>query len=181
MANDQSTAPRERINITYRPAGDPNNREVELPLRLLVIGDFGCNDENSTRPLRQRDKMENVDKTNFERILASANLSLDIGVEDTLTGSGAKLPVKLQFSSMKDFTPDRIIEQLADTRDKDGKGTAPSAEIDALSKLLRLRRALSALKQPLINNPQFRRKLQEVLDDPQQRAAVMRELGLQDG
>lgn len=191
MAKEQSTAPRERINITYRPDGDPNNKEVEIPLRMLVVGDFGCNDESSQLPLKRREKMTNVDRDSFGTTLAGAQLGLNLGVKDTLSGSEAMLPVKLKFKALSDFEPDSIMRQLADMQDNLGADGMPGSkpksadekgqEIEALNKLIGLRRALQALQQPLDNNKEFRARLQDVLDDPEQRRAVMRELGLQDG
>jgi type VI secretion system protein ImpB len=43
---------------------------------------------------------------------------------------------------------------------------------------LELREALKALKNPLSNVPDFRKKIQELVSDPEQRAALMKELGL---
>ncbi|HKT99965.1 MAG TPA: type VI secretion system contractile sheath small subunit, partial [Paraburkholderia sp.] len=40
MASDGSVAPKERVNIVYRPATGDAKAEVELPLKLLVLGDF---------------------------------------------------------------------------------------------------------------------------------------------
>ena len=41
MSKSQSSvAPKERINIKYVPATGDQQAEVELPLKLLVTGDF---------------------------------------------------------------------------------------------------------------------------------------------
>ena len=40
MAKEGSVAPKERVNIVYRPATGDAKEEIELPLKLLVIGDF---------------------------------------------------------------------------------------------------------------------------------------------
>ncbi|MCF4976367.1 type VI secretion system contractile sheath small subunit, partial [Pseudomonas lactis] len=40
MAKDGSVAPKERINITFKPAVGSAQEDVELPLKLLVLGDF---------------------------------------------------------------------------------------------------------------------------------------------
>ena len=61
----------------------------------------------------------------------------------------------------KDFEPDQIIKQVPE-----------------LAKLLELREALKALKNPLSNVPDFRKKIQQLVTDPDQRAALMKELGL---
>ena len=40
MAKESTVAPKERVNIVYRPATGDAKEEVELPLKLLVMGDF---------------------------------------------------------------------------------------------------------------------------------------------
>jgi type VI secretion system protein ImpB len=47
-----SVAPKERINIRYVPATLGQQAEIELPLRLVVLGDF-TGKEDST-PLEER-------------------------------------------------------------------------------------------------------------------------------
>ena len=40
MANEGSVAPKERVNIVYKPATGDAKEEVELPLKMLMIGDY---------------------------------------------------------------------------------------------------------------------------------------------
>src|SRR5262245_28490137 len=42
MSKEGSVAPKERVNITYKPATGNAKEEVELPLKLLMIGDYTC-------------------------------------------------------------------------------------------------------------------------------------------
>jgi len=37
---DGSVAPKERVNIRYKSALDGQQEDVELPLRILMLGDF---------------------------------------------------------------------------------------------------------------------------------------------
>ncbi len=52
MATDGSVAPKERVNIVYRPATGDAQAEVELPLKLLVMGDY-THCAMTTRPLKR--------------------------------------------------------------------------------------------------------------------------------
>ena len=47
-----------------------------------------------------------------------------------------------------------------------------------LARLLELRESLKALKGPLANVPEFRRKVQEMVSDEKARAALLSELNL---
>ncbi len=40
MAKEGSVAPKERINVTFKPATGGAQEEIELPLKLLAIGDY---------------------------------------------------------------------------------------------------------------------------------------------
>ena len=65
MAKDQTVAPKERINIVYKPATNMDE-EKELPLKLLVIGDFtGRADET---PVEERERID-INKDNFNDVL----------------------------------------------------------------------------------------------------------------
>lgn len=158
MAKEGSVAPKERVNIVYKPAVD-GAEEVELPLKILAIGDYtGRRDD---RQLEDR-KPINVDKDNFEEVMEKHGLAADVNVADRLSGSqDAELSLNLQFKSLKDFTPDGLLEQVPE-----------------LKKLLELRNALTALKSPLGNKPEFRKKLQTLLEDDDARAKLIAELGL---
>jgi type VI secretion system protein ImpB len=161
MAKEGSVAPKERVNIVYKPATE-GAEEVELPLKILAIGDYtGRKDD---RQLEDR-KPINIDKDNFEEVMEKHNLGMDISVPDKLTGEeGAELSMKLKFKSMKDFTPEGVLQQVPE-----------------LQQLMDLRNALTALKSPLGNVPGFRKKLQAMLADPSQRDKLLAELGLNKG
>jgi|ERR1700722_8507912 type VI secretion system protein ImpB len=159
MADEQSVAPKERVNITYKPATGDRQAEVELPLKMLFIGDYtGRLDE---RPVEDR-KPINVDKDNFQQVLAEHDLQLKFNVPNTLTEEkGAELSVDLKFKKLSDFEPDRV-----------------AAQIPEIKTLLDLRDALTALKGPLGNVPAFRKKIQAALGDSAGREKLLAELGL---
>jgi type VI secretion system protein ImpB len=159
MGKEGSVAPQERVNITYKPATGGASDEVELPLKMLFIGDY--TGRADPRPLEER-KPINVDKDNFEQVLAEQNLQVSMQVSDELSGEkGAELPVSLRFKKLGDFGPDAVAEQVPE-----------------LKKLLELRRALTALKGPLGNVPAFKRKIASLLADDKTRERLVGELGL---
>ena len=158
MAKEGSVAPRERVNIVYKPATGDAQEEKELPLKLLVMGDFtGRTDD---RPLEDR-KPVNVDKDNFNDVMKSMNLSASFSVANTLSGKeGEELPVNLKFQNLKDMEPEAIAKQVPE-----------------LGKLVELREALTALKGPLGNLPEFRKKIQSLVTDPAAKEKLLKELG----
>jgi type VI secretion system protein ImpB len=156
-----SVAPKERVNITYRPAAEGAQAEVELPFKILVLGDLtGRPDE---RPIEERDPIS-VDKDNFDKVMAAQALGAEISVPDALSGQPhAELAMALEFKGLADFRPENI-----------------AAQVPELRRLLELRAALVALKGPVVNVPGFVRKIRELLKDPELRARLLRELEIED-
>jgi len=160
-SSDQSVAPKERVNIVYKSQLGGAQEEMELPLKILMVGDYkGRRDDT---PLDER-KPINVDKENFNEVMAKQDLELNIQVADKLSAEkDDSLNLDLQFKSLADFGPEGIVNQVPE-----------------LKKLLELRAALTALKGPLGNIPAFRKKIQALLGDAEGRRKLMLELGLKD-
>lgn len=160
MAQESSIAPKERINIRYKPATGDSKEDVELPLKMLVLGEFATQKDDT--PVAERKRI-NIDKDNFNDVMRSQKLHLDISAKDCLqegdAAEDARLTVSLNIETLKDFTPDAIVQQVPE-----------------LSKLLELRNALLSLKGPLGNMPTFRKALQAMLDDEETRKKLLEEL-----
>jgi type VI secretion system protein ImpB len=159
MGKEGSVAPKERVNIVYKPATGNAQEEVELPLKILMLGDYTQRADD--RPVEDR-KTINVDKDNFNEVMAKQNLELALNVQDKLSGEqGSEMAVKLKFKKLSDFEPEAIVNQVPELR-----------------QLLELRSALNALKGPLGNIPAFRKKIQSLLGDTEGRERLMKELGI---
>ena len=157
MAKEGSVAPKERVNIVYRPATGDAKEEIELPLKLLVVGDF--TQQTDERPVEER-KPINIDKDNFNEVLKSHELKLDLTVPDKISGEqGEETSVSLKFGSLKDFDPEAVVKNTTKLND-----------------LLELRDALNALKGPMSNVPEFRKKIQELVKDDERREQLLGEL-----
>lgn len=160
MAKEGSVAPKERINVTFKPATGNAQEEIELPLKLMVLGDFTQRADD--RKIEER-KPISIDKNSFDEVLAKQELSLSLSVPNRLNDEALDedLAVQLKINSMKDFNPASLVEQVPE-----------------LKKLMELRDALVALKGPLGNAPAFRKAIESVLSDDDSRERVLGELGL---
>ena len=155
---DGSVAPKERVNIVYKSAVGDKTEDVELPLQMLLVGDY--TGKPSDEVVEDR-KVVNVNKDNLDDVIKSYKLSMDINVTDTLSEDNDQVPVHMKINSMKDFSPDSVAQQVPE-----------------LNSMLELRKALLALKGPLGNVPSFRKTIQSILGDDKTRSQIMSELGL---
>ena len=159
MAKEGSVAPKERVNIVYKSATGNAQEEVELPEKILMVGDYtGRQDDRS---MEERTPI-NIDKGNFNEVMAKQDLAVTLSVPNKLSEEpNASLGLTLKFESLADFGPEGIVKQVPE-----------------LQQLLELRNALNALKGPLGNVPAFRKKIQALLGDAEGRAKLMLELGV---
>ncbi len=163
MAQEGSVAPKERVNITYQAATGDATEEKELPLKFLCLGDYTGRPDDT--PLEDR-KAISINKDNFNDVLKGMAVSIKTNVANTLEAGeeAGELPVELKIESMKDFGPESVAQQVPE-----------------LQKLLQLREALAALKGPLGNFPDFRKRLQALLGDDAKRSKILEELGSAEG
>jgi type VI secretion system protein ImpB len=160
MAKESSVAPKERINVTFKPATGSAQEEIELPLKLLAIGDY--THRKDERNIEDR-KPIGIDKITFDEVLSKQQLSLTLSVPNRLQDGdeNQELAIQLRLNSMKDFNPASLVEQVPE-----------------LKKLMELRDALMALKGPLGNAPAFRKAIEGVLANDDSRRRVLDELSL---
>ncbi|MDX1693078.1 MAG: type VI secretion system contractile sheath small subunit [Ketobacteraceae bacterium] len=161
MSKDATVAPKERINVRYRSEKGGANESVELPFKMMVLGDF-TNAEDE-RTIEER-KPVKVDKDNFNDVLRSHKVAVDMAVSNKLSDdeNPDPLEISLKFQSIKDFTPENLARQVPE-----------------LNSLLELREALVALKGPLGNVPAFRKAIESIIADDEQRDKFLSELKIE--
>ncbi|KGT95514.1 type VI secretion protein [Erwinia typographi] len=152
----QNEVPKARVNLQLSLHTGGAQKKTELPLRLLTAGDFSNGRED--RPLSERQKV-NVNKNNFNSVLAEFSPSVSLSVQNTLAGDGSEDNVNLTFRDMKDFEPEQVARQ-----------------IPQLKAMLAMRNLLRDLKSNLLDNQAFRKELEKILLDPALSAELRTEL-----
>src|SRR5690242_3998122 len=97
-----------RVHISYQVETEGAVVEKELPFVVGVLGDFSGNPSEPLKPLRDR-KFIQIDRDNFDDIMARMTPGLNLKVENTLKGDGSEMAVKLEFCSMQDFEPINVV------------------------------------------------------------------------
>lgn len=142
----QNEIPRARVNIKLDLVTGGAQKKVELPLKLLSVGDFSNGKAQGT--LSEREKI-NITMRNFNSVLADLNPEVYLTVKNTLTNDGSEESVKLAFQDMKDFEPEAVARQIPQLR-----------------VMLAMRNLLRDLKSNLLDNVTFRKELEIILKDP---------------
>ncbi|WP_241609770.1 type VI secretion system contractile sheath small subunit, partial [Rosenbergiella australiborealis] len=85
------------------------SKKTELPLKLLIAGDFSNGQESV--PLSERKKVD-LNKNNVDSVLSEYSPKVNLTVKNTLTDDGSEDTIDLTFRSMKDFTPEQVSRQI---------------------------------------------------------------------
>ena len=112
-----------RVHIKYEVEVGDAIEERELPFVVGVMGDFSGDPTKPLPALRNR-KFIQIDRDNFNDVMARMTPGLNMKVENTLKGDGSEMGVQLKFNSIEDFEPANVVRQveplrkLLETRDK---------------------------------------------------------------
>lgn len=142
----QQEIPKARVNIKLDLHTGGAQKKVELPLKLLTVGDFSNGKAEGV--LSEREKV-NINKNNFNSVLADLNPEVNLTVKNTLASDGSEENIRLQFQDMKDFEPEQVARQIPQLR-----------------AMLAMRNLLRDLKSNLLDNVTFRKELEKILKDP---------------
>jgi type VI secretion system protein ImpB len=134
-----------RVQITYDLEVGGAIQLKELPFVVGVLGDFSGKPAEPLPRLKDR-KFVNVDRDNFDQVLAGMKPRLAYKVDNKLADDETKLGVELNFKSLEDFEPENVVNQ-----------------VEPLRKLLDARRRLSDLVHKIDGNDKLDAVLQEIV------------------
>jgi type VI secretion system protein ImpB len=150
-----------RVHITYDVELGGAIELKELPFVVGVVGDFSGKPEQPLPTLRNR-KFVEIDRDNFNQVLAGMKPRLAYRVDNKLSNDGSSLNVELRFNSIEDFEPDRVVQQ-----------------VEPLRKLVEVRQRLSDLLSKMDGNDRLEELLQEVIQSTGAQRELGQELGLE--
>jgi type VI secretion system protein ImpB len=148
-----------RVQITYDVEKDGAIEKKELPFVLGVLADLSGQPAEPLAPLKQR-KFVNIDRDNFDSVLAGTKPRLVYRVDNKLANDGTQLGVELNLKSMADFEPEQVVNQ-----------------IEPLRKLLEARNKLADLRNKMAGNEKLEEALQEILQSTEKLQALGKEIG----
>ncbi len=149
-----------RVHITYEVETGDAVVQRELPFVVGVLGDFsGNNPGESLKPLKDR-KFIQIDRDNFDDVMARMTPGLSMKVENTLAGDGSEMGVQLQFRSMDDFAPANV-----------------AGQVEPLRKLMEVRDKLRDLQSNVDRSDELETRLEDVLKNTDTLKSLSEELG----
>jgi len=152
----QNEIPPARVNIQLSVDKGNAQKKTELPLKMLVLGDF-TQRKDDTR-IADREKI-NINKTNFDQVMESLDLGVKTVVTNKIKNDGSDMQVDLKIKNMKSFDPSEIVKQVPE-----------------LSKLMAARNLIRDLGSNLLDNREFRKRMEGILKDKSAIDSILAEL-----
>lgn len=134
-----------RVQITYDVEIGGAIQTKELPFVVGIMADLAGKPADPLPRLKERRFVE-IDRDNFNDVLASIAPRLALRVDNKLLNDDSKLNVEVRFSHMDDFNPINIVNQ-----------------VEALRKLYEARSRLRDLLAKLDGNDDLDALLQDVV------------------
>jgi type VI secretion system protein ImpB len=149
-----------RVQITYDVEVGGAIEMKELPFVIGVLGDFVGKPEEALPPIKNR-KFVEVDRDNFDQVLAGMKPRLSYTTENKLQNDGSKMGVELKFNSIEDFEPDKVVQQ-----------------VEPLRKLVEARQKLSDLLSKMDGNDKLETILSDVISNADKQKELSSDLGI---
>ena len=148
-----------RVQITYDVQTGGASQRYELPYVLGILADLAGTPSTPLLPLKERKFIE-IDRDNFNDVMASLNAQLPLRVKNVLGGSLPDHNVLLSFKSIDDLNPINIV-----------------AQVGPLADLYQKRVELTDLLSKLDGNDALDTELQNIIKNPDVLAQLQKELG----
>ena len=149
-----------RVHITYDVETEGAQIQRELPFVVGIMGDFSGDPTTALKPLADR-KFTQIDRDNFNDVMASMAPGLKLKVDNKLAEDGTQMNVDLKFNSMDDFDPVQVVKQ-----------------VPALAALLETREKLRDLMSKADRSQELENLLEQVLRSEQDLKSLSGELGI---
>jgi len=150
-----------RVHITYEVETEGAVVQKELPFVVGVMGDFSGNNPGQKQKRLEDRKFIQIDRDNFDDILARMTPGVSMRVQNTLTPEGGEMGVQLKFEKMSDFEPGRIVDQ-----------------VEPLRKLLETRNKLRDLMTAVDKASNLEPELEALLQNTEKMLKLQGELGV---
>lgn len=138
-----------RVNLKFKVHKDGAEEEKEIPFVFGVMADLSGHRTEPPEPLgSDKRAFELVDRDNFDSYMASVKPRLDLTVPNRLEDDGTKVRVSVEFRSLDDFGPERLVQN-----------------VPKLKELLETRRKLAELKHRIGGNDKAEDLVKQIIEN----------------
>ncbi|EYF05027.1 type VI secretion system contractile sheath small subunit [Chondromyces apiculatus] len=147
--------PKSRITLTYRIPQGVEQKEVNLPFRLLVLGDLSAGTSKDQKLEFDKRQIRRLDGKNLNKVMADMDMSIEATVPNRIDPKNSEtLQVKLPVTSMQSFSPAEVAQN-----------------VPKIKALLLLKKLLLEAQANIDNSKDFRKILRALAQEGNKQAA----------
>ena len=156
----QDQIPKSRLTLRYKTEVNGQPEDINLPLRLLVTGDFSLGSSKDSKLDLEERRVRSMDGKNTNAVMKDMGMSLKFAVPNKVDPDKEEdLQVEIPVDSMKSFSPDMVAKN-----------------VPKLKGLLMLKELLQEVLSNVDNRKEFRNLLGELLSNEEALGKMMAEL-----
>lgn len=150
-----------RVHISYDVETEGAEIQRELPFVMGVMGDFSGDPTSPLQPMSDR-KFVQIDRDNFNDVMARMTPGVNLKVDNKLTEDGGQMSVGLKFNKIEDFEPANV-----------------AAQVPALRTLMETRAKLRDLMSKVDRSEELEGLLEKVLQNENELKSLSGQLGIE--
>lgn len=155
----QQDLPRSRLTLTYKTTINGEPETVNLPFRLMVLGDFSAGQHKEGEKDLDARPLQSIKGANLGSVMSDMEIALTLKDVPNRIDDGENLEVRLPLTSMRSFSPDEIVKN-----------------VPQLKSLLLMRQLLQELQGQIDNHSGLRKEVQRLFSDKNNLEALKKEL-----
>ncbi len=150
-----------RVQITYDVEIGDAIQTKELPFVVGILADLAGDTE--LQKFKER-KFTQIDRDNFDEVLEGTAPTLNFVVPNVIDDSSENLAVSMNFSSMGDFGPNSVVQQVDKIRETYERRNALNALLAKIYVNDDLAGALNEVIRSTATDEELKAKLQELME-----------------
>lgn len=112
----QEEVPKSRITLTYKTEVDGEPAVVDLPLRLMVLGDFSNGSSKDRKEDLDERNLRSLNGSNINEIMKDMDIGLDMVVPNKVNPNEDEMRVQLNLENLNSFSPEEVAKQVPQIR-----------------------------------------------------------------
>lgn len=147
----QDELPRSRLTLTYKTTINGEPETVNLPLRMLMLGDYSLGSSTDRKVDLEERQLRSIGNRNLDSVMSDMNMSLKLTVPNRINPDpDGEFEVNLPITKMRSFTPDEVAQH-----------------VPRIKALLLMKQLLLELQANIDNRKELRKIIQELFRNPE--------------